>query len=130
MEQCKISSFSVLSNSKILVYAVPLEGPGLFEYTLCTTIRVIESGDLCTWQIVKLLSFLEVFNLTVEVSDRDNCQVMSFSYLDAFGKEIPVNLMVYRDHTSLSVNGVYLAFLEDICKEIAKQEERERNIRQ
>lgn len=123
---CYISSFFVIRSGKILMYVTSPDKPGHIDYSICTSTRSFSSTDLGDRQVIKLLSFLEEFEVKLNISAKDNYQVMTFSYLDALGKETPVSLQFHSDHTYLFVNGVCKSYIGNLCIEIAKQEERKR----
>ena len=125
-ELCLIKGAFPLNGQKLLVYAVyPEECGGILEFTLSAEETDPYHGDLTRWQITKILAFLEEYNQIVAVSVGDNCTLISFNLINFEGKEVPVKLCAYEDHTCLFVKDIPYSS-GNICLDIAKQEERKK----
>ena len=95
------------------------------EYLLSCEKRWAD-GDLDTWQVLSLLSFLDMFNVPVGVSEGKDCQIFVFET----GKNTSVKLCAYEDHTTLSINGIPNSGVgyRTICKELAEMRKEEANV--
>lgn len=120
---------------KIKVYTVD---PSTLEYSDDINVTVEYSdyvlscderwadGDLDTWQVLSLLSFLDMFNVPVEVSEGKDCQIFAFET----GKNTSVKLCAYDDHTTLFINGIPNSGVgyRSVCKELAEMRKEEANV--
>lgn len=121
---------------KIKVYT---SCPGTLEYSDECVIEVADFSeyllsceerwadeDLDTWQVLSLLSFLDMFNVPVEVSEGKDCQIFAFET----GKNTSVKLCAYEDHTTLFINGIPNSGVgyRKVCKELAETRKEEANV--
>ena len=128
-------SVAYCHDHKIKVYTVD---PSTLEYSDDINVTVEYSdyvlscderwadGDLDTWQVLSLLSFLDMFNVPVEISEGKDCQIFAFET----GKNTSVKLCAYDDHTTLFINGIPNSGVgyRSVCKELAETRKEEANV--
>lgn len=87
-----------------------------------------EGQKLNKHHITKLLHFLELFAVSVDIKEETEYWTMSFTYLGNEGEENIVKLRFWHNYANLFLNGICkdpTLLINNLCREIAKQEERQ-----
>lgn len=104
-----------------------LEATEIFDKTI--RLGAFPKGrELFHSQVARLFHFLELFEVPVDIQEDTNYWTMSFAYLGNEGEKNVVNLRFWHNYANLFLNDICkdpTLLIDKICREIAKQEERQ-----
>ena len=87
-----------------------------------------EGRKLNNSQITRLFHFLELFEVSVDIQEDTEYWTMSFTYLGNEGEKNIVKIRFWHNYANLFLNDICkdpTLLIDKICREIAKQEERQ-----